>query len=454
MARTQRDPLVHDGQHSPVAAEVATSGVGLNIVPGSEDDGWETPEPVHLADGTRLQLYKDGEGLAAAIDAVRHAKRRILLEVYIWPSDDTGRLFAETLSEKARSGVAVYAIYDGLGSFLADRKMFDEMRRSGVRLIEFHPALPWKSRFSWRPANRDHRKLLVVDNHIAGVGGLNLGNRYAGTWVAKLARLDHKKLWRDAAVGIIGPSALTFARSFARTWYYCLHRGPIAQTLYFDGLHIEPAAKGWRFGKAREGARHPDEPGAERSSPSKILREGSDIAPLATSPTLSSPLRPFLYRLMRGATRSISMTIAYFAPDDELIACLCETARRGVHVRLMLAGRSDVPVVIWAGRAFYDTLLDAGVEIYERQGAMLHQKSIVVDGRLGVLGSSNLDYRSIEFNLEISAIVRNEQFAAQLEALFDHDVGHSKKIDHESWRRRPVFDRLVQGAVSRLRYFL
>lgn len=446
-ADSDQEPRTPAGEPDLAAAGVTQSQIGLNVEPGSGDDGWETPPPVHLEDGTRLQLYKDGQALGAAIEAVKHAKRRILLEVYIWPSDDTGKEFAEVLAEKARSGVAVYAIYDSFGSLLAGRQMFDEMRRAGIRLIEFHPMLPWKSRYSWRPANRDHRKLLVIDDHIAGVGGLNLGNRYGGSWVAKLARLDHQKLWRDAAMGIIGPSARNFARSFARTWHYCLHRGPIEQTLWYDGLCIEPATKGGRLGKVRQTPRQTH----RRNS---MFADGCDLAPLATSPTLSSPLRPFLYRLMRDARRSISMTMAYFAPDDELISCLCDAAIRGARVRLMLAGRSDMRLVIWAGRAFYERLLDAGVEIYERQGAMLHQKSIVVDGRIGVLGSTNLDYRSIEFNLELSAVIRSEAFGGQLETLFNHDVRHAEKIDPARWRRRPLLDRLVQGTVSRMRYLL
>lgn len=452
-ADQDQEPRTPTGEPDAAAAGVTRSDIGLNIEPGSGDDGWEVPDPVQLDDGTRLQLYKDGEALAAAIEAVKHAKKRILLEVYIWSSDDTGRYFAEVLAEKARSGVPVYAIYDSFGSFLAGRQMFLDMRRAGVRLIEFHPMQPWKSHYSWRPANRDHRKLLVVDDHIAGLGGLNLGNRYAGSWVAKLARLDHQRLWRDAAIGIIGPGARNFARSFARTWYYCLHRGPIEQTLWYKGLSIEPATKGWRLGKSRQTPRRLSRRSVDASRRS-LFDPGCDIAPLATSPTLSSPLRPFLYRLLHDARRSISMTMAYFAPDDELIGCLCDAARRGVHVRLMLAGRSDARVVIWAGRAFYERLLDAGVDVYERQGAMLHQKSIIVDGRISVMGSSNLDYRSIEFNLELSAVVRSEAFGAQLETLFDHDVRHALQIDPIHWRRRPMIDRLVQGAVSRARYLL
>ena len=441
------------GQPSAAHAEAAQRR-GLNLEPGSGDDGWETPPPVDLEDGTRLQLFKDGEALKAAYDAVAAAKQRVFAEVYIWPSDDTGRAFAELLAKKAGEGVAVYAIYDGLGSAFAERAMFEQMRRGGVRLIEFHPLLPWQSRYSWRPGNRDHRKLLVVDDQIAGVAGLNLGNRYAGSWVAKVAKLDASTLWRDAGVGIVGPGAATFSRAFIRTWNYCLHRGPIRETLWFDGIDAGRAAKGSRVGKAfqlKPGERPRPVPG---HFPEDTLDAGRQLACMAGAPTLSSPLRPFLYQLIRDARKSLSLTIAYFAPDDEMIRLLCAAAERGVRVRFMFAGKSDVMALVWAARSFYQRLMDAGCEVYEREHVLLHQKSIVVDANLGILGSTNLDYRSIEFNLELSAVVRSPRFARQLEDLFDHDIGYARKIDPVAWREQKWRDRAIMWLVNRMRYVL
>ncbi len=191
---------------------------GLNIEPGTDDDGWTSPRPVTLQDGTKLQLYKDGEAAAAAIRGIENAKHRILLEVYIWPGDETGQRFSELLAEKAASGVRVFVLYDSFGCALTNSEIFDRMSRAGANVVEFHPLNPWRSRWGWRPANRDHRKLLVVDDHVAGVGGLNIGNRYAGNWVAADAKVDPEKMWRDAGVGIVGPSAKIFAEAFANTW--------------------------------------------------------------------------------------------------------------------------------------------------------------------------------------------------------------------------------------------
>jgi len=414
------DPAVSPGDaDSPADATQSppVEAVGINLRPGPEDDGWLTPPAVELADGTRLQLYKDGEALRAAYDAIKNARRLICLEVYIFSSDETGRAFADLLCEKARQGVAVYVIYDDFGSIGADPQMFKRMRQSGVHLALFHPLRPWKCQFSWRPINRDHRKLVVIDDQIAGLGGLNIGNEYAGSWIVPTPAKPCE-LWRDNAVGIVGPGASVFRRSFAQTWRYTQRGGRIRRTEFIHNL-----------------------------------LEG-DLGVMAVAPTLNSKLRPFLYRLLRDARRSILLTMAYFAPDDPLLEGLCKAARRGVRVRLVLPGRCDVPVVRLCARAYYEMLLEAGIEIYERQGVILHTKAMVVDESTSILGSTNLDYRSIEYNCELSAIIRNETFGRQMCELFQNDIGFSRQIKIKEWRGRPHWDRFVHWAVSRARYLL
>jgi cardiolipin synthase len=398
-------------------APISTENHGINTCVGHEDDGWHPPHPVELADGTRLQLFKDGEALLAAYDAIKAARRVIYLEVYIFASDDTGWAFANLLCEKAKQGVRVFVIYDSFGSIDTDRRLFNRLRQAGVRVQEFHPIRPWETNYSWRPFNRDHRKLLVIDKQIAGIGGLNIGAEYAGRWIVR--RPSRRcEAWRDNAVGIVGPGAAMFAQSFKNTWHYITHGGRIR--------------------------------GAEYSADT----ESGDLGVLASVPTLNSPLRPGLFRLMRSADKSIDMTMAYFAPDDELIEELCRAARKGRRVRLMLPGRCDVPMVRLAARSFYETLMNCGVHIYERQDVILHSKTIVLDGRITLMGSTNLDYRSIEYNCEISAVIRSPRFGAQMRDVFDHDICFAKKIDLKEWRRRPTWDRFVQWAVSRARYLM
>lgn len=402
----------------PCEGDLGTSS-GVNITPGSDDDGWIVPPPVRLTDGSMVQLYKDGEALHAAYEAIKSAKRRVCLESYIFADDETGRAFADLLSAKAREGVNVYVIYDSVGSIQSDRRMFWSMARSGVRVREFHPIRPWECHFGWRPANRDHRKILIVDDERAGLGGLNVGAEYAGSWVIT-PRNAECEFWRDNAVGIQGPAARYLLRAFGKTWNYIGRGGRIRACELYHNLG------------ATEG----------------------DFGLLASVPTPRSLLRNFLCDLMGSAKRSISITMAYFAPDDELIDELVKAAKRRVRVRLMLPGRSDVHLLTLAARSFYEKLLSAGVEVYERQKVVLHSKCMVIDAHTSLIGSTNIDYRSIEYNLESSVIIRNDTFGAQMSELFENDVRYAKKINLKEWRRRPTWDRFVQAAVSKARYLL
>jgi len=428
---------------------------GLTLAPGSDDDGWIIPHPVRLADGSHVQLYKDGEALHAAFAAIRSARSLICLEVYIFHSDDTGRAFAELLGEKARQGVRVHVIYDSFGSWDSDAAMFAGMRRAGAQLAEFHPIRPWDCLFSWRPVNRDHRKLLVIDDHVAGLGGLNLGLEYGSGFVQSRSKCE---LWRDSAIGIVGPAALHFRDAFARMWRYVTSGGRIRTAEMIFNLDVGRRRK---FARPAVGLRKRGDHQGElkhdaiwRALADPPLRLRSDLGILASVPTLSSPLQPFLHHLVRDARHSVEMTIAYFAPSDEMIDQLCRAARRGVRVRLMLPGNCDMKLLRIAARSFYATLLAAGVEIFERQTAVLHAKCLVIDSRLAVIGSTNLDYRSFEYNCELSAVIHSQAFARQLHALFENDALFAERIDAGHWQNRPIRDRMVQWAVSRARYVL
>ena len=169
---------------------------------------------------------------------------------------------------------------------------------------------------------------------------------------------------------------------------------------------------------------------------------------------MDSPLRPFLCSLLNDAKTHIDMTMAYFAPDDDLVGALIRAAKRGVKVRLMLPGKSDVRLLLIAARWFYECLMDVGVEIYERQSVVLHAKTMCIDRSVTVVGSTNLDHRSVELNCELSSIIRNRVFGQQMRELFENDICYAKRIQPENWRHRPWRDKLGQWFVSRLRYLI
>ena len=444
---------------------------GLNVDDGTGDDGWRTPPPVRLADGTAVQLYKDGESLLAMYDAIRSAERRVCVEMYIVAGDETGSAFLDLLAAKAESGVEVWFMYDSFGTLSLGDDRLDRLRRAGARLAEFHPVAPWRCKYSWRPWNRNHRKLVIVDGERAGLGGQNLANEYAGPWVSAtrlvvrkrswLARLtgstpvgeppDPDDYWRDNAIGIAGPAVRHLERSFARTWRYVARGGKTSRAQTVHNLDLGRRAKGRRLGKQREDTTHPH---LDPAGPHALDRPDDDFGLLASVPTLSSPLRPFLHKLIRESRKSIRLTMGYFGPDDAFFDDLCDAARRGVDVRLMLSGHTDIPLLMLAAQAFYPQMLGAGVKIYERQHVNLHAKSICLDGRVCVLGSANLDHRSIETNFELSAVIRSAELGRQMHALFENDVRFSEAIDFGDWEQRPWRDRLIRWAVSRLRYAL
>jgi cardiolipin synthase len=400
----------------PLHSLPLTSASGINLHPGASDDGWPPPPPVVTRDGTLVQLLKDGEALRAAYEAIGQAKRIICVEVYIFDSDATGQRLADLLCRKAVEGVTVYLIYDSFGCLRTDRAMFQRMRRSGIRVAEFHPLRPWECRFGWRPGNRDHRKLVVVDGQISWLGGMNIADEYAGPWVAGDKALGRAEPWRDTAVGLRGPGTQELLTAYKRTWRYLQHGGRITRCQH--------------------------------------IHDGQSIDVLATVACLNSPLRPRLKQLFGAASDSIDLTMAYFAPDDELVASLCAAAARGVRVRLMLPSQSDIRILVTAARSFYERLLHAGVQVFERQQAILHAKTMVIDGHTSVVGSTNLDYRSIEYNCELSVLIRSESFGRQMVTLFENDMRFANRIELNRWRRRPVLDRLGQWAVSRARYLL
>jgi cardiolipin synthase A/B len=413
-------PLLRTPADSPATmpADRAGFAAGINISPGSDDDGWMIPPPATLSDGTKIQLYKDGESLHAAYKAIEQARRRVCIEMYIFADDVTGNAFADLLARRAREGLRVYVIYDSFGSrgpFGGLTKPLRTMKEAGVRLQQFHPMRPWECQFSWHPVNRDHRKMFIADDEVAGMGGLNIGTEYAGSWIVSSAQGD---FWRDNAIGISGPGVHLLHRAFRHTWDYVKRGGRMKKLAYAE--HVD---------------------------------DDADFGLLASAPSMDSPFRKTIMRLLRSARRSVDLTMAYFAPDDELVHELCAAARRRrVQVRAVFPGVSDVPLVRLAGRGFYGTLLDCGVQIYERQHAILHAKTLCIDGHTTVIGSANLDYRSIEFNCELSAIVRSAEFGRQIEDLFENDVKYSHRISKAEWRALPAWDQFVQWTVSRARY--
>jgi len=353
-----------------------------------------------FADGNRLQLLPGGSAAFETIfEALRRARRFIGVEFYIIRDDQTGRSLAEILSERARAGVAVFLRYDHFGSFFTPSAFWEELRGAGVRVMASRP-------FRWdapgRYSYRNHRKLVVIDNEVAFTGGLNIGDEYRG-------RLRRRSPWRDTGILIRGPAAADLEGLFREAW-------------------------------TRWGGK-----GLPRPGPPPPETGRSPVIPVFThSARNRRRMRRLLYFSINTARRSIHLTTAYFTPSRRMIESLEDAVMRGVTVDLLLPGRSDARSPFYAGRFFFERLLSAGVRIHTYEGPILHAKTSVFDGEWSIIGSANLDFRSLRRNDEGNVGVLDPDFGREMVAMFHEDLRHSRSIELDAWKRRPFSEKLLE----------
>jgi cardiolipin synthase A/B len=363
------------------------------------------PAPESMVDGNRLRLLRDGrEAFPAMLEAIAHAEREVLLEMYWFGSDRTGWMFAEALMRKARQGCDVRVIYDAVGSWESSDDMFDALRGAGCGVFDYHPIAPWRRRFKIGVVNsRNHRKMLVVDGATGFTGGINIGDPWAP---AAQGGQD----WRDDVVRVQGPAVQAMRDLFRLTWKRLQGAGP---------QKVRPV-------------RHPRGPqGAVRVLANQFQGEGKVIR------------QAYLQRI-RSAQRRIFLSNSYFVPDSAVRHALAAAARRGVDVRVLLPGESDLPAVQYASQRSYAWLLERGVKLHEWQGTILHAKSAVIDGCWSTIGTYNLDWRSWRFNLEIVVTVDDPGFGRTMEQSFERDLETSVAVDLRHWRYRAMSDRLME----------
>jgi cardiolipin synthase A/B len=356
--------------------------------------------------GNRVTLLQDGpETYRAMLAAIGAATNHVNLESYIFEDGEVGQRFADLLIERQAHGVQVNIIYDSVGAFGTSPAFFERLRQAGIQVLEFNPVNPLAGEKAWTPNNRDHRKLLVVDGRTAFLGGINISSVYSeGSGMRKRDReADGAGGWRDTDVRIDGPVVADYQRLFMATWEK--QGGPALMPRdYFPAL---PHA-------------------------------GSDIVRAigSTPDDEYSLIYLTLIAAITSAEKRVQIVNAYFVPDPQLVRALLEAAARGVDVRIILPAHSDSGVAFHAGRSHFSELLEGGVRIYERQGALLHAKSASVDGNWSCVGSSNLDWRSALDNDEVNAVVLGPGFATRMEAAFALDLAASEEIDLASWQRR------------------
>jgi cardiolipin synthase A/B len=378
-----------------------------------------------LTTGNQVRLLRDGrEALSAMFDAMRQARNHINLEYFIFEDVQVGQShLSDLLIGRLAAGVAVNVVYDAYGSQATPALLFDELRSAGARVVAFNPIDPLAALSGHSPNDRDHRKIMVVDGRVGFVGGINLARVYENPPAAgsPLDGDDAHAYWRDTAAEMRGPVVAELQRLFFETWTD--QKGdPVRPVDYFPPLQ----------------------------------RQGVQTVRIIGS--VPGEKRPLYYlsleTAIRGAVHRAWLSSGYFVPPHQEREDLAKAARRGVDLRLVVPSHADVHDAVYAGRAAYGDLLEAGARIYEMQNAVLHSKIAVVDGVWTTIGSSNLDRRSVVFNNEVDAIVLGTETASQVQALLDRDMANSVPITLQAWQRRSSDERVHELGARLWQYWM
>ncbi len=365
--------------------------------------------------GNRVALLHDGGVcLPAMLDLIDSAKHEILLEMYWFASDATGRRFANALCARARAGVRVCVTYDAVGSWGADRSMFDAMREAGCEVYEYNPLIFWKLSLG---NHRNHRKLLVVDGSVGMTGGVNLGDPWAAVEDGGLG-------FRDDMIRVEGPAVAQMRDIFLSAW-----QRPSSQ--------LKPR---WKVTSRRNApARTPLPPSTVPPSCGETR-----VLVLANDFWRSRRLieRAYLEQIRRARKR-VLIENSYFVPGFLVRRALAKAVRNGATVEIVVAGNSDVPAVTYATRKLYGYMLRRGMRLFEWSKSVLHSKVAVVDTWCTV-GSHNLDYRSWLYNLEINVSVEDACVADTLARQIEADIAESMPVDVVRWRYRSLLDRMLE----------
>jgi cardiolipin synthase len=358
--------------------------------------------------GHAVRVLRDG-GLAfpAMLAGIRAAKYNVAFENFIIADDRTGRDFTSALEQARRRGARVRVLYDPIGTLLVKGgSVARRLKQAEIEARPFRPLSPLAP-WSWfRLRHRDHRKLLVCDDLVAFVGGICIADHWAPSDRGGGG-------WRDTAVSIRGPAVAALQLAFERMW-----------------------------SRAREER-------AAVPAPRTVPSEKGEAAVVVVGDRPGLRRVAAMYRwLADHAEESIELTDAYFVAPPEVLDALIRAAQRGVRVRLLLPGRNNHPVAGLAARRIYQPLLDAGAEIYEWTGVMLHAKTAVVDGVVTLVGSSNLDPLSLHRNYELNALVADPATGAAMRALFASDLEKAAPVRRDEWRRRPLRARAAEAAAT------
>lgn len=354
------------------------------------------------AGGSEVTVYTYGEDLYHdMLDAIRQARSRVFFETFIWKGDEVGQAFKDALIEAADRGVQVYVVFDEFANLVVPRSFYRFPANLHVRrhpIIRMWPTL--------RNSGRDHRKLMVVDDTVAFLGGYNIGSLYATDWRDTHARLTGDIVWD-------------------------------AENAFIDF---------WNLSANRRRPALPDVGGSTWQSDIRIHRN--------IPRNVVYPIRGVYLDAFERASHHIYLTHAYLIPDTDMLDSLLRAARRGVDVRIIVPAESNHIVADWLSRGFYSQLLRGGVRLFLYQGAMVHAKTATIDGQWSTIGTANLDRLSLAGNYELNMEVFNTDVAKQMEEIFLLDSSNTVELTQPAWARRHAMVKFSETVLTPFRPLL
>jgi len=353
-----------------------------------------------------VRLLRNADIFYAALrERIAQAKTSVHVESFIWRKDEVGAEFLDLLVAAANRGVRVRLLLDELGCLGLTQRYFRPLIDAGGEFSWCHTLYPSHRRYFFNL--RNHRKLQVIDNRIAFVGGMNFGREYLG-------RNPALGSWSDLQVELTGPVVTRLQQVFAEDWFFATGR---------DEPLDEVA----------------DAPTKHELSPVQVLRTGPDED---DHPMLRTNLA-----LIEAARKRLWISAGYFIPGGTMEAALQVARARGVDVRLLVSEKSEHPLLVKAGRSYYAALLRQGVRIFEYRRGIEHSKYTVLDDDMAVIGSSNFDDRSMRLNFELSVLVHRQATNHALARQFLEMTGESREIKRTSFSRRPLHERMVESVL-------
>jgi cardiolipin synthase A/B len=345
--------------------------------------------------GGDVTILQNGDAFfPAMLEAIRAARDSINFETYIFEPDEIGLQFIEAFKERARAGVEVRLLIDGFGGLKLRKRYRDDLQKAGVKVQRFRP---FALRNLVRMYRREHRRATVIDGRVGFTGGAAISKKWKGN-------VTNKHEWRDSMTRVTGPMVAGIQSAFAENWVYCTSE-VIVGPRFFPRLDPGPGPCGLSI----------------VSSPSDSMQ----------------PIRLLFWLSFINAHKRLWISNSYFIPDARLRRAVIDRARKGVDVRVLVPGNhTDAVPVQAAGQSYYEELLEAGVRVFEYQPAMMHAKTVVIDGSWSIVGSANMDERSMELNEENVLGISDQAFAESIERGLLEDYGRSREILLEEWRKR------------------